>query len=68
MPAYCRCSRRADLFSRIIGFRAYVRASRPHYKLGQDENRETFGEIAATVPDPELTAWMATFARSETPP
>lgn len=55
------------LLSRIIGFRAHVRSVKPHFKLGQDEDRQTFGEIVRNLPETDVTAWMEAFARGETP-
>lgn len=55
------------LLSRIIAFRAHVRAARPHFKLGQDENPATFAEIVSRLPGTDLAHWMDAFARGETP-
>lgn len=55
------------MLSRIIGFRAHVRAVRPHFKLGQDEGRATFAEIVQHLPDAELADWMTTFAGFDAP-
>lgn len=60
-------ARKGDLLAWIIGLRAHVRELRPHFKLGQDERRETFAEIVERVGDPALAAWMTAFARGETP-
>ncbi len=59
--------RYAAMMARIIGFRAHVRAIRPQFKLGQDENRPTFAEIVDHLPGTDLAAWMEAFARGETP-
>lgn len=59
--------RYGDLLSRIIGFRATVRETKPHFKLGQDEGRATFDDIVANLPDRDLADWMDAFARGEVP-
>jgi transcriptional regulator len=60
-------ARRAQMISRIIGFRAHVRAIRPHFKLGQDEAPATFREIVDGQSDRELVAWMEAFAQGKAP-
>lgn len=42
----------------VIGFRAPIRAIRARFKLGQDEQRETFDTILASLKDQPLADWM----------
>jgi transcriptional regulator len=51
------------LIQHIIAFRATARSSSARFKLGQDENRETFGEIVSGLENKELAAWMTRMAR-----
>jgi transcriptional regulator len=46
------------LKTRIVAFRAHVRATHARFKLGQDENDLTFGEIVGGHADAELADWM----------
>jgi transcriptional regulator len=50
--------RRALLLRGIIAFRARVTATHSRFKLGQDENPQTFDEIVSGLDDPALAAWM----------
>jgi transcriptional regulator len=43
----------------IIAFRASILEIHPRFKLGQDENRETFDEIVSGVADRSLADWMS---------
>jgi transcriptional regulator len=47
-----------QLKPRIIAFRAHVRETHARFKLGQDENELTFGEIVESHADAELAEWM----------
>lgn len=47
-----------QLSGAIIGFRARVLALRGVFKLGQDENAETFASIVESHPDPAVVDWM----------
>ena len=47
-----------QLRQRIIAFRAIVRSMEAKFKLGQDENPETFQEIVQGIDNPELARWM----------
>ena len=51
-------ARRDAMLDRIIAFRAHVIGTDHHFKLGQDEAEQAFGEIVARHPDRELAAWM----------
>jgi transcriptional regulator len=51
--------RYAQLRERIIAFRAHVRAIDATFKLGQDEDRDTFDEIVAGLGETPLAQWMA---------
>lgn len=46
------------LANQIIAFRAHVRAGHPTFKLGQDEQPETFEEITQGLGDTPLSRWM----------
>ena len=46
------------LKKRIVAFRAHVRETHARFKLGQDENDLTFGEIVDAHADPVLADWM----------
>ncbi len=50
-----------QLSGAIIGFRARVLALRGVFKLGQDENAETFASIVESHPDPAVVDWMRRF-------
>ena len=54
-------SRYEQLSPRIIAFRAHVQAVRATFKLGQDENRSTLGELLEHLADPPLVRWMREF-------
>ncbi len=47
-----------QLAQRIIAFRAEVRACHATFKLGQDEDAQSFDEIVSSHPDAELAALM----------
>jgi transcriptional regulator len=47
-----------QLKPRIIAFRAHIRETHARFKLGQDENELTFGEIVEGHADAELAEWM----------
>jgi transcriptional regulator len=47
-----------QLARHIVAFRAIVRAAHPRFKLGQDENDATFGEIVTGLSDQVLADWM----------
>lgn len=47
-----------ELKQRIVAFRAIVRESHARFKLGQDENDLTFGEIVSGLQDRTLADWM----------
>ena len=51
--------RYGELMKHIIAFRASVRAMHATFKLGQDENEATFGEIVTGLQGSELAALMA---------
>jgi len=51
-------ARYEQLKERIIAFRAMVRETHARFKLGQDENDQTFGEIVDGLQDRELAEWM----------
>jgi transcriptional regulator len=51
-------ARYEQLKERIIAFRAVVRETHARFKLGQDENDQTFGEIVDGLQDRELAEWM----------
>ena len=55
--------RRAELAKRIVAFRARVIETHARFKLGQDENPQTFDEIVAGLDDAALAAWMTRSAR-----
>lgn len=42
----------------VIGFRAPISTIVARFKLGQDEQRETFDHILASLGDTTLTSWM----------
>lgn len=48
-----------QLKERIVAFRAHVRESHGRFKLGQDENDQTFAEIVAGLAGTELGLWMS---------
>jgi transcriptional regulator len=50
--------RYADMRRYIIGFRAHVQAAHATFKLGQDEDAATFGEITAALGETSLGRWM----------
>jgi transcriptional regulator len=52
-------ARYAELRQYIIGFRAHVRATHATFKLGQDEDRDTFNEIVAGLSETSLAQWMS---------
>ena len=52
-----------ELIQHIVAFRATVRSTSARFKLGQDERRETFGEIVAGLGEGDLAAWMRRMAR-----
>jgi len=52
-----------ELVRYIVAFRATVRSSKARFKLGQDEDDATFGEIVSGLADAELAAWMTRMAR-----
>lgn len=50
-----------QLARRVIGFRAWIRETRPRFKLGQDERDDVYGDIVAglgQVGGRTLAAWM----------
>ena len=47
-----------QLAKHIVAFRAPVRTAHPRFKLGQDENDQTFGEIVDRLSDRTLAEWM----------
>jgi transcriptional regulator len=51
--------RYAELLPHIIAFRAHVRRLHPTFKLGQDENDATFGEIVSGLEGTPLAALMS---------
>ena len=51
-------TRYRQLLPHIIAFRAHVRAVRPTFKLGQDEERATFNEIVTGLPNTPLAQLM----------
>ena len=57
--------RKEELKKRIIAFRAHVRETHARFKLGQDENEVTFGEIVEGHADSELAEWMRRARASE---
>jgi transcriptional regulator len=54
--------RYAQMEQRVIGFRARVLAVTGRFKLGQDEQREVFASIVASLGDTPLAQWMRRFA------
>lgn len=54
-----RMGARYDQLARyIIAFRASIFSTEAKFKLGQDENKQTFDEIVAGVADRDLARWM----------
>ena len=51
--------RYATMEPRIIAFRATVRATHARFKLGQDEQPDTFQEIVGGLGDIPLARWMS---------
>lgn len=51
-----------QLIRHIIAFRATVHRSSARFKLGQDEQAETFDEIVQGLGETELAAWMTRMA------
>lgn len=56
-------SRADDLLARIIGLSAEVDEVGTRFKLGQDENRETFASILSWLEGTELAMWIASYGR-----
>jgi transcriptional regulator len=52
-------ARYAELRQYIIGFRAHVRSTHVTFKLGQDEDHDTFNEIVAGLSETPLAQWMS---------
>jgi len=52
-----------QLKHRIVAFRAHIRETHARFKLGQDENDQTFAEIVEGLDDAELARWMVATRR-----
>lgn len=57
--------RYARMLPHIVAFRAHVHTTRGRFKLGQDESRTSFTEIAGALEDPQLQRWMEDFNSAE---
>lgn len=47
-----------SLVRHIVAFRAHVRVAHPTFKLGQDEEPQTFSDITLGLGDTPLSLWM----------
>jgi transcriptional regulator len=52
-----------DLLERIIGFIATVHEAESRFKLGQDEDPETFAAIVSSLDGTELGMWTSRYGR-----